>query len=218
MRFYKRIKNGLELVTQYFMTFKPSIDGVKLKGKIDSKIINQLIEQDKNFNKMGYGVGFYGQEIKYWFAPYGNQLEFSDYISQHKDLEPLLKIPKVFQGPLFDNNDIPHYIGYFPRINFHQIYYFLGKDDTKVHERLKGLGADYYGFSETFDNSFNVIKKNTYAIRVSYEKCKEIIEKEFPMFKERPKYLNLSHRYFLDGKEEMTLSYLLYDTSKINKL
>src|SRR3972149_5643086 len=121
MRFYKRIKNGLNPISEYFMSFKPSIDKmdnihkmdiIQLKAKFSSPIINQLIEQDKDKNKMRYGIGFYGKnDIKWWFAPYGNQPEFMEYLSKKYGQN----IPGIGPwtpgiGP-WTPDPVPHYIG-----------------------------------------------------------------------------------------------------------
>lgn len=218
MRLYIRFcRTKYDTKTDYFMTFRPSVSGITINRRFNSDIINNLITQNLSNDRMGYGIGFYDNKIKYWFAPYGNQPEFMHTLNSGT-YNPFLDI-KDFKS----NNEYPilHYIGYYPSHNYHQLYYFLGKDTMTFNKSLPGIdnkksfkNADYYGLSETFDQNNHIIKQNFYAMRIPTEDCLDLIKKEFPMInisQYNPRYVNFSYRNIPhDTTNEMTLNFLIH--------
>lgn len=181
-----------------FMTFKPRINHIYWN---QSPILKELIRKDTGL--MGYGLALYNGVHKVWVAPYGNQLEFMQALCTN--YAPFIDLP--------DNPGIPHYIGFFPDLHYHQIYYYLGSDAKFVDLRLADLKPDYFGFSRTYDCKWNVIKENTYAIRVplanfaNTELCKKYANKEVLPYP----YVNISYRRVPGTEaEEESISHLCY--------
>lgn len=194
-----------------FMTFRPKIDMIKLDIKL-SPLLKDLVDRDKDLNKMSYGIGIYRNMKKVWLAPFGSQPEYV------KSLMKGDKFPLELTG-IPRENGMLHYVGYFPETEQHQIYYYLGKDERGVDKRLHGLNADYYGTSKTYDKHWNVLKENSYAVRIPFDEGNLVCKKEFPQIKKGEitgRYINLSYRQLLNNKSEneCTLSWLLHDTQK----
>lgn len=212
MRFYiKIIRNGPHLIKQSFWTFNPSVDYVSFNMKIDSPIINSLLDMHSLPN-MGCGIGTYEHIIKIWV----NQLEFLDEVN--KQTAPFLNIKN------YTSDFIPgilHYIGYFPKSNHRQIYYYLGTDNTYVDPKLQLLQPDYFGLSRTYDKDWICIKQNSYAVRVPYDNCVDLLKEEFLIDDVRKvPYLNLSYRSYpytvndlLHNPTEFAVNWSAYDTT-----
>jgi hypothetical protein len=209
-RLLKKIYCGKTIILpQSFITFKPDIDHIHLNIKINSPVINSLINNNKD-KKMVFGLASY-ETPKIWIAPYGTQLEF---------LNTLQKTYVPFMDTKFIRDRLPgilHYIGYFPNSEYHQLYYYLGKNSIHVDTRLHNLQPDYYGISRTYDKDWNPIKTNSFAVRVPFSNaytiaCKEISDLNFIT---KPQYLNLSYRQDATS-DDFTISWLNHDTTKIN--
>ena len=195
LRIYSRIlkqSNGIR--KDSFITFKPRINHTYWN---QSPVLKKLIQQD--MGQMGYGLALYNGKHKVWIAPYGNQLEFTQTL--RTNYAPFIDLPK--------NHGVPHFVGFFPDLNYHQVYYYLGADASHVDPRLANLKPDYFGVSRTYDGNWDVVKENSYAIRVPFSNFANTGLHKFPTVP----FLNISYRHQAGAERdagEESVSYLCY--------
>lgn len=198
LRVYLRLLKKMENIERdFFITFKT----VETPNDVESTLLKSIIQT--GYSNIGYGLGFNKSGVKkIWIAPYGHQPEFLKSLSNNYK-------PFISQT---GNLGIPHYVGYFQDSKKHQIYYFLGKDAPYLNPKLTSLNPDYYGYSQTYDASWNQTKENHYAIGVPYHHFKNDEDFELPLVE----HLNVSYRRQTDMSSESAVSYLLGSFSDVN--
>lgn len=160
---------------------------IRLKKCLETnKIIKDHFITFKIENYQLGGVGFDENFIarKFWLANYQTQL---DYIEKIKHINQ----PKIF-----------HFVGWFPESKQIQIYWYH-KNNDDISKKLLKYSPDYFGSSITYNEIFQPIKRNDYAIRVPITQCNDIIQ-EFGLNVTTIKWLNISYR----SNEEVAISYL----------
>ena len=220
MRFYikivqKLINGKAHTIKQSFITFKPTEDYITFNVPIISPILTSLMKNNMYTDNMGCGIGHYNDKVKVWVAPYGNQVEFMDSLT--KGIKPFMNI-KDYTRDEFDG--ILHYVGYFPNLDCHQIYYYLGKNNKYdcIDDRLKTLNPDYFGFSRTYDKNWKCIKENSYAVNVPIDNCRLLLNKEILSLNKLPSHINLSYRKTNgDDVDEFAINWLVVDTKNMQK-
>jgi hypothetical protein len=214
MRYHKCL-NSQQITNQLFYTFKPTRDNIIFHKLFKSRIINNLTTKYKENDKIVYGVANYNGINKILLAPYGHQLEFVELLKSNSYV-PFLDTSLYFSNELVDPKAILHYMTYFPDNDYHQFYYYWNKEfnTSYMDPRLKHYDADYFATSLTFNGKWNVIKRNSYAIRVPLEACSTMIKKEFNLNLHNINNINISYRKSLDNKDNndsMTICYLLHN-------
>lgn len=232
MRIYHKISQLLSNPTKFyqgsFITFKPKRDNVKPSFFLNniedrcqkSPIMSKLIEDNRNNLKTGYGIGSSQSKYKIWISPLGDQLDFMQNLANYK---PFIDINQYTDIRQQYDQGLLHYVGYFPQYNYHQFYFYLGKDIKKadcVDTRLRYLDADYFAYSLTLDDSWNLIKFGSYAVKVPFDNCKHLVDNRLIEADEiTSKHLNLSYRKWIGkAEDEFVISYLVLDTLKPNSV
>ena len=102
----------------------------------------------------------------------------------------------------------------------------MGTNVNIIDYRLKDLNPDYFGISKTYDENWNCIKENHYAVRIPLNNCKTILDIEHvpqqlltdiecvpQQLLADIKYLNISYRKFDDKfHDEFAISWCILDT------